>query len=208
MAPQNSSASLKNARIYRPTPACTDVLQRSGLRGAAGCRNGVLRPQKGAAASARAARSLRQGDAGSWPPVALSALRDNGGVDAAAHIEARTQTQEARVQRAIEMIGDLVGDRFVEGAAIAERPDIKLERFELDAQLVGHVFEIERREIRLPGARAQAGEFRNLHANRVVGASVRIGKSLELVCGRVRHIALHYTNPRQARTTAEITRCG
>src|SRR5579872_6341703 len=126
-------------------------------------------------------------------PVRLSSLGDNGRVDSTAHVEARCQAQEARVHGALEVVGDLVGDCLVIRAAIAERPDVELQRFQLHAQLVGHELEIERRKIGLAGARAQARELGNLHADRVVAIGARIRKSFQLRCGRVRHIALHYT---------------
>jgi hypothetical protein len=70
----------------------------------------------------------------------------------------------------------------VERAAIAVGPDIELQGLQLDAALVGHVLELERREIRLSGLRAQAGEFRDRHANRVVAFRRRIRETFRGWC--------------------------
>src|SRR5690349_10488731 len=136
-----------------------------------------------------------QRDRGRGLPPRLSALGDNGGENAAAHVEARREAQITGPARGVQMIGDLVGHRLVKSSAVAERPDIELERFELDAPAVGHVLQIESREVRLSGARAQAGELRALHADRVVALDFGIGESLELRGGRRGHIPLHYTIP-------------
>src|SRR5581483_963962 len=78
------------------------------------------------------------------------------------------------------MISDLVRHGLVKGAPIAERPDVELEGFQLHAQAVSDVFELESREIRLAGLRTQARELRNLHPDGVVALGRWIGKSLEL----------------------------
>ena len=39
------------------------------------------------------------------------------------------------------VVRDLVGHRLVESAPVAERPEVQLQRLQLDAQLVRHVFE-------------------------------------------------------------------
>src|ERR1700752_1852683 len=113
-----------------------------------------------------------QRDRGWWLPTRLSALGDNGGEDPAAHVEARREAQVPRLDRGVQVIGDLVRHGFVKGAAVAERPDVELERFELDAAPVRYVLEIERREVRLSGARAQAGDLREMHADGVVALAL------------------------------------
>src|SRR5580658_4144376 len=143
-------------------------------------------------ASSRA-RLLREGERLARAPVALSALDDNRGLDSATHVEACAQAQEARVHRRVEMVGNLVGHGLVERAALAERPDVQLQRLELHAQLIGHVLDIERGEVRLPGARAQAGELGDLHADRVVARGRRVAEGFQRLGGRRGHIALHYT---------------
>src|SRR5262249_22016770 len=79
---------------------------------------------------------------------------------------------------------------FVKRSLVAERPEIKLERLELDAKFVGHEADADRREIRLAGARADAGELGAFHADLVVPPRPRVGKSLQLF-GRMRRHAKH-----------------
>ena len=85
-------------------------------------RRGRAPPGASADAGSSGKRDRRRG-----PPALLSSLRDNRGVDSTAHVEARGETQEARAQCLIEVIGDFVGDRLMKGTTIAERPDIEIE---------------------------------------------------------------------------------
>src|ERR1700730_11420922 len=136
---------------------------------------------------------LRQRDGGRRLPAVLSSLGDNGRVDSAAHVEARRQPQEARLQCGLQVIGNFVGHGLVIHAAITKRPDVQLHGFQFHAQPVGHVLEIEPRKVRLPGARTQAGELGDLHADRVITSGCGVGERLELRYGRLGHIPLHYT---------------
>src|SRR3984893_3075784 len=136
---------------------------------------------------------LRQRDGGRRLPAVLSSLGDNGRVDSAAHVEARRQPQEARLQCGLQVIGNFVGHGLVIHAAITKRPDVQLHGFQFHAQPVGHVLEIELRKVRLPGARTQAGELGDLHADRVITSGCGVGERLELRYGRPGHIPLHYT---------------
>src|SRR5437773_4515220 len=146
-----------------------------------------------AARAARKAQPLRQCDGRRGLPAVLSSLGDNARVDSPAHVEARREPQEARLQRSMQMIGDLVGEGLVIRAAITKRPHVELQGFQFHAQPVGHVLEVERRKVGLPGARTQAGEFGDLHADRVVTIGGRVGERVELRCGPRGHIPLHYT---------------
>src|ERR1700736_4995699 len=83
------------------------------------------------------------------PPGGLSALDDDRGIDPPTDVEAGREAQETRVQGPCQPIGNLVRHRLVKGAAIPEGPDIQLEGFELDAQAIGHVFQVQCREIGL-----------------------------------------------------------
>src|SRR5579863_10406535 len=114
------------------------------------------------------AARLRKGYGRCRLPPRLSALRDNRSVDSAAHVEAGAQSQEARLHRRVQMIGDFVRDRLVKCTAVAEGPDVELQRLQLHAALIRHVLQFECREVRLPGARTQTRELRYLHANGVV----------------------------------------
>lgn len=78
----------------------------------------------------------------------------------------------------------------MERAFVAERPEIELERFELDAKLVRDKSSPNGREVRLSGTRANAGEFRTLHADLVVAPRPRVGKCLQFYARRRRHGAI------------------
>src|SRR5262249_36256277 len=54
-----------------------------------------------------------------------------------------------------------------------------------DAALVGDVFDLDAREVGLPGQRAKARELRTIEADRVVPFGPRVGERLE-VLGRAR----------------------
>jgi hypothetical protein len=49
------------------------------------------------------------------------------------------QAQETRREGRDELIGDLIRDRFVEGAARAKRDDVELQRLQLHAQPIRDV---------------------------------------------------------------------
>src|SRR5580698_8191481 len=134
----------------------------------------------------RSRRVARYFPGGSWEghgrrrcPSGMPMLHDDGGVDSAANVEFGHQTHEARRRCANQLAQDLVGHRLVKGAPVAERPDVQLQRFQLDAALIGDVFELESREVRLTGLRTQAGEFREGHPDGVVAFRRGIRKGLE-----------------------------
>src|SRR6266849_9771478 len=102
-------------------------------------------------------------------------------------MEAGGEAQKPRREQLDEVVADPVRDRFVEGAFVAEGPDVELEAFQLDALAVGNVVEIEGGEVGLPGPRAKAGELRNLHADQIVAARARIGKALQRLARLGRH---------------------
>src|SRR5262249_3977432 len=99
---------------------------------------------------------------------ALHVLGDDGRRDAAADVERGIDTGAARADRRHQIVQDAVGDRFVERALVAVRPEIELPGFELDAERVGHVFDADSGEVRLPGLRAEAGELRAVEADDVI----------------------------------------
>ena len=56
----------------------------------------------------------------------------------------------ARLAGGDEIVEDLVGDRFVEDAAVAELDDVVLERFQLDTAVAGHVGDADFAEVGKP----------------------------------------------------------
>src|SRR5580765_7470718 len=95
------------------------------------CPPGRAAPRRGSAGAPGAGppdgADLGQRDRRGGLPARLSSLGDNAGVDAAAHVEARREPQEARPHGGVQMVGDLVRHGLVKRAAIAERPDVELQ---------------------------------------------------------------------------------
>src|SRR5262245_17851535 len=81
-------------------------------------------------------------------------------VDAAADPEITHHGHAARPDRGHQVVEDAVGDVLVEVSLVAERPEVELQRLQLDAQARRDVLDADGREVRLPGPRAQAGELR------------------------------------------------
>src|SRR5689334_4366333 len=106
-------------------------------------------------------------------------LGDHGREDAAADVEISRQTNEPRFHQAREIVDDAVRDRLVERTLVAERPDVELQRLQLDALSVWHVLEVQRCEVRLACLRTETGEFRDPHPDRVVTSGLRVGERLE-----------------------------
>jgi len=107
-------------------------------------------------------------------------LGDHAGVDAAAHVPERGDAQEARRDRRDEIVEHAIGHGLVECTLVAERVHVEFQALEFDIAPVGHEFQDEAAEIRLPGDRAKAGEFRDLDAHQVVARGAGIGKGGEL----------------------------
>ena len=95
-------------------------------------------------------------------------LDDDGRVDAAAHVESGGQSGEARAHTPDEVVENRIGDRLMEDAKIPIRPDIKLQRFQFDAEGFWDVFEVQYREIGLARLRTETGELRYPDADCVV----------------------------------------
>src|SRR5439155_24240766 len=64
-------------------------------------------------------------------------------------------------------------------ALVAVRPEVELQRLELDEALVGHVTNADRCEVGLAGPGAETGELRHRHRDLVVPVRVRVRYDLE-----------------------------
>src|SRR3970282_1354802 len=113
-------------------------------------------------------RARGQFDARRRLPPRVPVLADDGRVNAAADVEFRGQPREARREQADQIGKNPIADGLWERTDVPIRPDVKLERLELDAKRGRHVFEIERREIGLSRLRTETRELRVAHANRVI----------------------------------------
>ena len=133
---------------------------------------------------------LAQFDEGRGLPAVLAVFGDHIGENAAAHVELGGEAHEARLGRGDQVVEDAVGDVLVEVAFLAERPHVELQALQFDALLVGDVVEDQRREIRLAGFGAQAGEFRDLHMDMVVALRVRVREGFQRFQGVCAHVGL------------------
>ena len=113
------------------------------------------------------------------PPAAFARFRNDGGENAAAHVEARGHAHVARFGRRGQIVKDAVGDGFVTRPLVAEGPHIEFQAFQLDALAVWNVVELDSCEIRLACFRSQAGKLRYFHMNPVIALRLRIGKGVE-----------------------------
>ena len=64
-----------------------------------------------------------------------------------------------RVEHLHDVVADGVDDVLVKDALVPEGPQIQLERLGLQDPSVGDVPDVDRGKVRLPGGRAQTGEF-------------------------------------------------
>lgn len=122
-------------------------------------------------------------------PTRLAMLDHDVGEDAAPYVPLGSQAQEARRDGAHDVVDDLIGDGFMEGALVAEAPGIELQAFQFDTKLVGDVVDNQHREIRLAGQRAQAGEFGHLDMDLEIPLLAGIGEGIEGLGGLRRHDA-------------------
>src|SRR5689334_1408177 len=95
-------------------------------------------------------------------------------VETAAHVELANHGRFTRLDGGDDVVKDLVGDRFVERALVAERPEVELVRLQLDAELVRNVADGDLREVWLAGDRAEAGELWRMNLDLVVALRVGI----------------------------------
>src|SRR4026207_2018719 len=105
--------------------------------------------------------------------------RGNHRVNTAAHIEVTDYGHGSRATGSHEIIQDLVDYSFVKRAFVTVGPEVKLQRLELDTELIRHIANADGREIRLAGARTNTGELRTLHADFIVALRPGIGKGFE-----------------------------
>ena len=129
------------------------------------------------AARVRLRGEFGQFDARRRLPALLAMFGDHVGENAAAHVEARRQAHETRLDGLDQVVEDAVGDILVKMSLVAKTPDVELQAFQFDAQLVREVIERQHREVRLAGLGAQAGELGDLHVDVEIppGSGVREG---------------------------------
>ena len=105
--------------------------------------------------------------------------------DSTAGGELRGYDRFTRSARIDEIIQDTVRDCFVERALVSIRGQIKLQRLALHADTVGHVIDVDPREIRLACDRTDRSEIIRFKMNPIISARRRIRKRFEArFCGR------------------------
>ena len=104
--------------------------------------------------------------------------------DSATRGELRGQDGFTRCARFDEIIEDAVRDGLIERALVTIRCKIEFQRFAFNAQLVGHIIDVNPREIRLTGYRTNGSEIVGFEMNAVVSFRSRISKRLQARFGR------------------------
>jgi hypothetical protein len=110
----------------------------------------------------------------------LRVARRDRRMNATADIEIADDGHLARLAGLNEIVENLVDHGFVESAFVAIGPQIELQRFELDAKLIGNVMDSDRGKIRLSRARTNTGELGTFHFYVIVAFRARVDKGLEL----------------------------
>src|SRR3954447_16454095 len=80
-------------------------------------------------------------------------------MDAAAHVEVTLDADAPRVQSRHQVVQYAIGHGFVKGPFVAKRPQIELQRLELDAFGSGHVADPDGSKVRLSSDGAHTREL-------------------------------------------------
>src|SRR5690606_38952757 len=107
-------------------------------------------------------------------------------IEPATDVELGREPQVPRVEGGHEVVGYRVRDGLMERAFITVAPDIELQRFQLHAEPVRNVLEMQRREVGLPRFRAQTRELGYPDPDRVIAFGLGIRKRLERLLRRSR----------------------
>lgn len=121
-------------------------------------------------------------------PMPLAALVDGGDVrgDPPSDIEFADDLHPARGAGGHQVIEDLIDDLLEVGAFVPVGPQVELEGFEFEAELIGNVTDLDHREVRLARLGAEAGELRAFAIDFIVPIRLRIRKRFEALrrgCG-------------------------
>src|SRR5688572_271969 len=98
-------------------------------------------------------------------------------MNSATNIEITDHGHFSRPASFDEIVENLIDDILVKHALRAKRPEIELQRLELDAQLVGYIADPNGAKVRLSGTRANTSEFRTLHMDFIVARGPGVWKS-------------------------------
>ncbi len=88
--------------------------------------------------------------------------------DAAAGAEVADNGHAARCTAPRQIVENSISQIFVEDALVAVTLEIELDRFKLQAELVGTIRDMDRAEIGLAGLGAETGKFRTIDLDIVI----------------------------------------
>ena len=141
-------------------------------------RNAMRNPDRLTAPNCK--RSLLGFGVGIWDlGFFLRVGRGDDSLDAAADGKIADDRHAARLACGHQVVEDLVGDRLVEDAAVAELDHVVLQRFQLDAAIAGHIGDADFAEVGEAGLRAERGELGTVDRDLEVAFGPGIGKCLE-----------------------------
>lgn len=109
----------------------------------------------------------------------MTRLRDDHAADSTADVELGCHAHPARRTAGGEFVKKLIRHRFIEDALIAEAVVVELQRFKLDAKLIGDVLKGDLGEIGVARLGADARELGEDVRDRIVALGSRIGESFE-----------------------------
>lgn len=125
-----------------------------------------------------------------FPALALMIRCPDNCLDSAPYVEIPRHFGSHRIARLDYVVENLIRDVLVECADAAVRKHVELERFKLDAQSVGYVFDIDGSEVRLTGFGTHAREFGTCDVDLVFPSGVLIIEGLELLRRGLFHLVL------------------
>src|ERR671912_2996335 len=111
----------------------------------------------------------------------FAVARAHDGLDVAADVEVAFEFDADGVAGGDEVFEDDVDDVLVEDFHLAERVDVELQTLQLDAALVGHVFEAQDGEIGEVREGADGRELGHLELDADFAARVLVGEGVERV---------------------------
>lgn len=106
-------------------------------------------------------------------------LRDDGRGNATSGTERAGDRHTARLTERDQVVEDLIRDRFVEDAFVAELDEVQLQRFQFHALFVGYILNADFAEVGQPGFRTDGRELGRPDVDLVLALGTRIGEGLQ-----------------------------
>lgn len=106
---------------------------------------------------------------------------------AATDVEVPYDRHRPRTASLRQVVEDTINHVLVKGPFPTKRPEVELEGFQLNTDLIRHIANTNGGEVRLAGARADAGKLWTLHADLIIPSGPRVGKGLQFFARSDRH---------------------